>query len=348
MKHIKNNLIYKLNDNNINICVVGLGYVGLPLANLFSNKFKTFGYDIDNVKLEKIRKENPNLYTSNNEYVISFADIIIICVPTPIKGDKEPDLYPLESASMIVGRNIKKGSIVVYESTVYPGCTEEICIPILEKYSKMKCGYDFSVGYSPERVCPGDDEHVIEKITKVVSGTDEDTCNLLCDIYGYITKTHPVSNIKTAEASKIIENIQRDINIAFVNELSMIFNKIDIDTNEVLSASSTKWNFHRYEPGMVGGHCIPVDPYYFIKKVKELGCHPKIIMSGRGINDNMPRYIVEELVLKSLIEKNKIISESNILILGLTYKENISDIRESPSKSLIYNLKKYHIKNIYG
>jgi UDPglucose 6-dehydrogenase/UDP-N-acetyl-D-galactosamine dehydrogenase len=274
------------------------------------------------------------------------ADFIIIAVPTPVTKAKDPDLEPVISASEIVGKNLKKGAIVVLESTVYPGVSEDIMAPILERESGMKCGKDFFIGYSPERTNPGDKEHILKNITKIVAGMDRKSTNALCELYGLITKVYRAPDIKTAEAAKVIENIQRDLNIALMNELSMIFARLGLDTEEVLKAAGTKWNFHHYKPGMVGGHCIPVDPYYLVKKAQEVGYHSQVILAGRSINDGMPKYVAE-MAVKGLNKVGKTIKGSNILIMGLTYKEDVADIRESPVENMVNELKEYDV-NVYG
>lgn len=344
-------------ENKI-ICVVGLGYVGLPLAVEFSKFFKVIGFDINKRKIENLREgidENgeiekeklmiPNLFYTDNPEDIKKANFIIVCVPTPVNNTKKPDLSYLKKASEIVGKNLSKNSIVVYESTVYPGCTEEICVPILERCSNLKYKVDFKVGYSPERINPGDKEHTIDKIVKVVSGCDKETTEEMAKVYGKIIKAGicKAPDIKTAEAAKIIENIQRDLNIALMNELSIIFNKLGINTKEVLKAAGTKWNFHRYYPGLVGGHCIPVDPYYLAYKAEEIGYYPEIILAGRRINENMPKYVAN-LVIKGLNEKRKVLKGSKVLIIGLTFKENVKDYRNSKVKDLIEELKEYGIE----
>jgi len=261
--------------NNKTVCVVGLGYVGLPLATAFSKHLKTIGFDIDRAKIQELNENNnANLICSSDPSSIEQADIVIIAVPTPVTKSKEPDLFYVKSAAEIVGRNLKKGAIVVLESTVYPGVTDEFIAPILEHESGLKCGVDFKIGYSPERINPGDEAHALDKITKIVAGLDEATTETLADLYGLITTVYKAKDIKTAEAAKVIENIQRDLNIALMNELTPIFHKVGLDTNSVLEAAGTKWNFHPYKPGLVGGHCIPVDPYYLVYKAQELGYHP--------------------------------------------------------------------------
>ncbi|EHQ34392.1 nucleotide sugar dehydrogenase [Methanoplanus limicola] len=333
--------------NELTICVVGLGYVGLPLAEAFAGKIRTIGYEIVEAKAKQIADSTKTpLIVTSDPAMIKEADMIAICVPTPVLKSKEPDLSYVKSAATTVGQNLKAGAIVVLESTVYPGATEEIVIPALEKESGMKCGQDFKVGYSPERINPGDDEHTLDKITKIISGMDEETTETLAEIYGLITTVYKAQNIKTAEAAKVIENIQRDLNIALMNELSLIFSRMDIDTKAVIDAASTKWNFHQYRPGLVGGHCIPVDPYYLVYKAKELGYHPQVILAGRAINDYMPKHVAE-MAIKGIIEAGKVIKGAKVLIMGLTYKENVADTRESPVEDMIKELKEWGIE-VYG
>ncbi len=329
------------------VCVVGLGYVGQPLAEAFSNHLNTIGFDIVQEKVNRINDKNGGkLLCTSDSSKIKQADFVLICVPTPVTKHKEPDLIPVRSAAEVVGKNLKKEAIVVLESTVYPGVTEEIVVPILEKESGMKCGIDFKVGYSPERVNPGDEAHSIDKITKIVSGIDEDSTRRLAGLYGLITHVYVAKDIKTAEAAKVIENIQRDINIALMNELSLIFHKMGLNTQEVLEAAGTKWNFHKYTPGLVGGHCIPVDPYYLVYKARELGYHPQVILAGRAVNDYMPNHVAE-LAIKGLNDAGKVIKGSKVLIMGLTYKENVSDIRESPARVMVKALQEYKL-DVYG
>lgn len=328
------------------VCVVGLGYVGLPLAEAFSKHLKVIGYDVNEQKIKKLKRRRNKIEFTIDPKEIKKADFVIIAVPTPITKSKQPDLSYIKSAAQTVGKNLKKGAIVVLESTVYPGVTEEIMKPILEKHSKMKCGKDFKIGYSPERINPGDKEHTLEKITKLVAGMDKETTEILAKLYGLVTNVYKVKDIKTAEAAKVIENIQRDLNIALMNELAIIFHKMGLDTKAVLDAAATKWNFHKYYPGLVGGHCIPVDPYYLVYKAKEVGYHPQVILAGRAINDYMPKYVAE-LAIKALNEIGKVIRDSKVLIMGLTYKENVPDIRESPVKEMIKELREFGI-DIYG
>jgi len=340
------------------ICVVGLGYVGLPLAISFSKHFNIIGFDINPVRINELKfgidrtkeisKEelsNANILFTSDEDHIKKCKFIIITVPTPIDKHKVPDLKPVFSASTIVGRNLQKDSIVVYESTVYPGLTEEECVPILEKESGLIWKKDFYVGYSPERINPGDKVHRFESILKVVSGDTGYSLDLISGIYSSVVKAgiFKAKSIKVAEAAKVIENTQRDINIALMNELSMIFHKIGIDTKDVLEAASTKWNFLRFEPGLVGGHCISVDPYYLTFKAQELGHHPEVILSGRRVNDNMPNFVVQN-VLKLFIKAKKQIESSKVLILGISFKENIPDIRNSKAIDIYNELKDFGVE----
>ncbi len=339
------------------IAVIGLGYVGLPLAIAFSKRASVIGYDINSDKIDLYKKgidltkevgddavKNTTVEFTSDEPRLKEAGFFIISVPTPVRSDHTPNLNPVELASRIVGRNLVKGSIVVYESTVYPGVTEEICIPILEKESGMKCGEDFKVGYSPERINPGDKQHRLENIIKVVSGTDEDALDTIAKVYAMIIKAgvYPADSIKVAEAAKVIENSQRDINIAFMNEISMVFNKMNINTKSVLEAAGTKWNFLKFSPGLVGGHCIGVDPYYFTYKAEQLGYHSQIILSGRRINDVMGKYIVENLV-KNMIMADLSIKNSKIAILGFTFKENCPDTRNTRVIDIVESLGEYGI-----
>jgi UDPglucose 6-dehydrogenase/UDP-N-acetyl-D-galactosamine dehydrogenase len=335
---------------NKTVCVVGLGYVGLPLAEAFSSHLKTIAFDIDEEKVKRLSESNSeeNIDFTSDPLKINQADFVLICVPTPVTKSKEPDLSYVKSAAEIVGQHLKKGAVVVLESTIYPGVTEEIIAPILdlENESGLKCGADFKIGYSPERINPGDEAHALGKITKIVAGMDEETTETLAELYGLITNVYKAKDIRTAEAAKVIENIQRDLNIALMNELAIIFHKMHLDTKSVLEAAATKWNFHSYKPGLVGGHCIPVDPYYLVYKAKELGYHPQVILAGRAINDYMPKHVAE-MAIKGLNEVGKVIKGSKVLIMGLTYKENVPDTRESPVREIIKELKEFGIE-IYG
>jgi UDP-N-acetyl-D-galactosamine dehydrogenase len=350
----------KLLERKEKLSVVGLGYVGLPLAVAFSRKMNVIGYDVNKNKIElyksgidptrevgnDVLKKSTIEFTANEEK-LKDAVFHVVAVPTPINSDKTPNLTPIVDASRTVGRNIKKGSIVVFESTVYPGVTEDICIPILEEESGLKCGKDFKVGYSPERINPGDKVHRLENIVKIVSGIDAECCEEIANVYELIIEAgvHRVSSIKVAEAAKVVENSQRDINIAFMNELAMVFDKMGIDTIEVIEAMNTKWNALRFYPGLVGGHCIGVDPYYFIYEAEKLGYHSQIILSGRKINDGMGKFVADAII-KKLILANKVVKKSKVAILGLTFKENTPDIRNSKVFDIIQNLKEYGINPI--
>lgn len=340
------------------IALVGLGYVGLPIAVAFAKKVKVIGYDLNTTKIELYRQgvdptkevgdEGVKVTTAEfttDETRLREAKFIIIAVPTPVNADHTPDLTPVISASEIVGRNLTKGTVVVYESTVYPGCTQDVCIPILEKQSGLKCGADFKVGYSPERINPGDKVHRLENIHKIVSGMDAESLEEIKSVYNLVIEvgTHPVSNIKTAEAIKVVENSQRDINIAFMNELAMVFDKMGIDTNEVVDGMNTKWNALGFRPGLVGGHCIGVDPYYFTYEAERLGYHSQIILNGRIVNDSMGAYITDAAI-KKMIEAGQAPKNSKVVILGLTFKENCPDARNSKVYDIIKRLRDYGIE----
>ena len=352
------NLYEKIKSKEEKLSVIGLGYVGLPLAISFAKKVEVIGFDINKEKVEAYKKGiditnevgNKNLretaaFLTSNEKELQKAKFHIVAVPTPINLDKTPNLGAIIGASKIVGRNLIKGSIVVYESTVYPGVTEDICMPILEKESGLKCGIDFKIGYSPERINPGDKLHKLEMIKKVVSGMDKETLNIIAKVYGLIIEAgvYKAESIKVAEAAKVIENAQRDINIAFMNELSIIFNKLDIDTQAVLRAANTKWNFLKFTPGLVGGHCIGIDPYYLTYKAEQIGYHSQIILAGRKINDDMGKYVAEN-TLKQLIKAGKQIKGSKVVIMGITFKENCPDVRNSKVIDIINELKEYGIE----
>lgn len=341
-------MVDKLTLNKAVVCVIGVGYVGLPLAEAFSKSLWVVGFDVDKEKLAKLNKDNrhPNLTFTDRTKEISRADFVIICVPTPVTESKEPDLSYVENAARIVGQNMRRGSVVILESSVYPGVTEEIVKPILENESGFSCGRDFKIAYSPERINPGDTKHTVDNTTKVVAGMDEETTELVAELYRKVTHIFKTKDIRTAEAAKVIENIQRDLNIALVNELALIFEKMGLSTKDVLDAAATKWNFHHYVPGLVGGHCIPVDPYYLVYKAKELGYHTQVILAGRAINDYMPKHIAE-MTIKALNNVGKVIKSSRVLIMGLTYKENVPDTRESPVKGIIKELKEFGVE-IYG
>ena len=339
------------------LAVVGMGYVGLPLAIAFSEKnFNVIGFDINQNKIEKyLNGEDPtnevgderiknskNIEFTSDETKLKEAKFIIVAVPTPVLENKMPDLRPLEGASTVIGRNLSKGTIVVYESTVYPGATEEVCLPILERESGLKCGVDFKIGYSPERINPADKVNTLTKIMKITSGMDKESSDIIAGVYSQVITAgiHRASSIKVAEAAKVIENSQRDINIAFVNELSLIFDRIGIDTLEVLEAAGTKWNFLPYRPGLVGGHCIGVDPYYLANKASELGYHAQVILAGRRINDNMAKFVAEKTI-KKLINDNIRVKGADILVMGLTFKENCPDLRNSKVNDIIKELREY-------
>lgn len=351
------NLYEKIINRKEKISLVGLGYVGMPIAVAFSKKADVIGFDINTEKIALYKKGiDPTLEVGNeaisscgvhftsDETILKEARFHIVAVPTPVNSDHTPDLSPVKGASEVLGRNLAKGSVVVYESTVYPGVTEEICIPILEKTSGLTCGVDFKVGYSPERINPGDQVHRLETITKIVSGMDAETLETVAHIYELVVEAgvHRAESIKVAEAAKVIENSQRDINIAFMNELSIIFNRMGIDTQAVLEAAGTKWNFLKFTPGLVGGHCIGVDPYYLTYKAEELGYHSQIILSGRRINDDMGRYIVEN-VLKSLIKADIPVKHAKVGILGFTFKENCPDTRNTKIIDIVKELNAYGI-----
>lgn len=343
---------------NIRIGIIGLGYVGLPLAVEFGKKITTIGFDINQKRISdlsnnidstlectegELRQAKKLTYTSELE-ILRDCNFFIVTVPTPIDKHKQPDLTPLIKASESISNILKKGDIVVYESTVYPGATEEICVPILEKNSGLVFNSDFYVGYSPERINPGDKEHRVTNILKITSGSTTETANLIDAVYNLIIKagTHKASSIKVAEAAKVIENTQRDVNIALINELSIIFNKLKIDTLEVLEAAGTKWNFLPFRPGLVGGHCIGVDPYYLTHKAQSAGYHPEMILAGRRLNDNMSSFVVSQL-LKKMISRKIQIENSNILILGLTFKENCPDLRNTKVIDIIKELRDYNM-----
>ena len=342
------------------ISVIGLGYVGMPLAVAFAKKVDVIGYDLNERKIELYKKGiDPTNEVGNDEIKKTTVEFTtdeeklkeskfhIVAVPTPINSDKTPDLSPVEGASRVVGRNLTKGSIVVYESTVYPGVTEDICVPILEKESGLKCGDDFKIGYSPERINPGDKVHRLENIKKIVSGMDDESLDEISKTYELVIKTgvHRASTIKVAEAAKVIENSQRDINIAFMNELAMVFDRMGIDTKEVIEAMNSKWNALGFYPGLVGGHCISVDPYYFIYEAEKLGYHSQIILSGRKINDGMGEFVADTII-KKLILANKVVKKSKVVILGITFKENCPDIRNSKVADIIKRLNEYGIEPI--
>ena len=352
-----NQLLTRLTNKERSIAVIGLGYVGLPLAVELANHYSVIGYDIAQQKIDELNthidtnnevsKEalsKSNITFTTDPKHLSLASFIIVTVPTPIDSNKTPDLRPLKSASMLIGTHLTKDSIVVYESTVYPGATEEICLPLLEQASGLIGGKDFKIGYSPERMNPGDKDHTVSQIIKVVSGQDTESLRIIEAVYSKIIQVgvHPTSSIKVAEAAKVIENTQRDLNIALMNELAIIFNKLDINTNEVLEAAGTKWNFIRMKPGLVGGHCIGVDPYYLTYKSEQIGYHPDVILAGRRINDGMGKYIAEQTV-KLLIRENKPVKNASVIILGITFKENVGDYRNTKVIDIYHELREYEI-----
>ncbi len=354
-------MIYEdLKNKNKTLAVIGLGYVGLPIALAFAKKIKVIGFDIKPERIELLKKnidpskeleasefEGADIEFTANPDDLKKAHFFIVTVPTPIDDHNLPDLTPLYKASETVGKALKKGDYVVFESTVYPGATEEDCVPIMEKYSGLKFCQDFKVGYSPERINPGDKEHTITKIKKVVSGCDEEALDNIAKTYELIVKAgiFKAASIKTAEAAKVIENTQRDVNIALMNELSLIFNRMGINTYDVLAAAGTKWNFLKFFPGLVGGHCIGVDPYYLSYKAKEFGYYPQIIDAGRFVNDSMGRYVAKQTA-KKLLQKNVNLLEANILIMGITFKENVADIRNTKVIDIYNELLSYNVRNI--
>ena len=350
-------LYEKIVNKEEKISLVGLGYVGMPIAVAFARKVNVVGYDLNTAKIDLYKNgidptnevgdeviKNTTVEFTSDENKLKEAKFHIVAVPTPVNDDHTPDLSPVEGASRILGRNLTKGSIVVFESTVYPGVTEDVCVPILEKESGLKCGVDFKIGYSPERINPGDKVHRLETITKIVSGMDEETLDEIAKVYELVVEAgvHRAESIKVAEAAKVIENSQRDINIAFMNELSIIFNKMGIDTKAVLEAAGTKWNFLKFFPGLVGGHCIGVDPYYLTYKAEQLGYHSQIILSGRRINDDMGKYVAESIV-KNMISADLAIRNAKVAILGFTFKENCPDTRNTKIIDIYKELGEYGI-----
>ncbi|HLC66840.1 MAG TPA: nucleotide sugar dehydrogenase [Candidatus Nanoarchaeia archaeon] len=346
-----------LNISNVRICVVGLGYVGLPLAVEFSRHFPVTGFDVASEKISLLQQHRDPAeelsaeilrgasvtYTADPA-VLRKVNFIIVAVPTPIDQNKDPDLGPVEHASHLIGKHLQKDTVVVYESTVYPGVTEDICVPILEQESGLVCGTDFKVGYSPERINPGDKDHTLTTVTKIVSGMDFESLDLIAKVYSTIVQAgvYRSPSIKVAEAAKVIENTQRDLNIALMNELALIFGRMGISTIEVINAAATKWNFHKYIPGLVGGHCISIDPHYLLYKAQQLGYHPKVILAGRDVNDYMPRYVAE-LAVKAIAQAGKPVRGSTVLVMGLTFKENVTDTRNSKIKHTIRELQEHGI-----
>lgn len=350
-------LYQELLNKQTKLSLVGLGYVGMPIAVAFAKKINVVGYDLNAAKIDLYKSgidptkevgdeaiKNTTVEFTADASILREAKFHIVAVPTPVYVDHMPDLTPVEGASRILGQNLTKGSIIVFESTVYPGVTEEVCVPILEKESGLKCSVDFKVGYSPERINPGDKVHRLETIKKIVSGMDEETLDVVAKVYELVVAAgvHRAPSIKVAEAAKVIENSQRDINIAFMNELSIIFNKLGIDTKSVLEAAGTKWNFLKFYPGLVGGHCIGVDPYYLTYKAEIMGYHSQVILSGRRINDDMGKYVAENVV-KNLIKSEKSVKNAKVAILGFTFKENCPDTRNSKVFDIVKELREYGI-----
>ncbi len=357
-------MINELYENLVNgkekLSLVGLGYVGMPIAVAFAKKIQVIGFDLNSKKIELYKNGidptnevgndvigNTTVFFTDDETKLREAKFHIVAVPTPVNEDHTPDLKPVEGASRILGRNLTKGSVVVFESTVYPGVTEDVCVPILEKESGLRCGEDFKIGYSPERINPGDKVHRLETIVKIVSGMDKETLDCVAKVYEMVAEAgvYRAESIKVAEAAKVIENSQRDINIAFMNELSVIFNKMGIDTKSVLEAAGTKWNFLKFRPGLVGGHCIGVDPYYLTYKAEMLGYHSQVILAGRRINDDMGRYVAENCV-KKLIAAGKSVKGARVAVLGFTFKENCPDTRNTKVIDIINELREYGIESI--
>lgn len=353
-------LYEKILSKKEKIALVGLGYVGMPIAVAFAKKVEVIGFDLNSEKIALYKRGiDPTREVGNDaikattvdftddENKLKEAKFIIVAVPTPVNADHTPDLTPVIGASQIVGRNLVKNSIIVYESTVYPGCTEDVCIPILESESGLKCGSDFKVGYSPERINPGDKVHRLENICKIVSGMDVESCEEIKNVYDLVIDagTYPVSNIKTAEAVKVVENSQRDINIAFMNELAMVFDRMGIDTNEVVDGMNTKWNALGFRPGLVGGHCIGVDPYYFTYEAEKLGYHSQIILNGRIVNDGMGKYVAD-IAVRQMVNAGLAPKKSKVVILGMTFKENCPDTRNSKVNDIVKTLNGYGINPV--
>jgi len=348
----------QIRQKEAKIAVVGLGYVGLPLAAAFGRLADVLGFDISARKIDELRRgfdatgelSAAELASTCIDYAaeperLREASFFIVTVPTPIDSHKKPDLAPMVAASRMIGRNLLPGAIVVYESTVYPGVTEDVCVPILERESGLRCGVDFKVGYSPERINPGDKVHTVDKIVKVVSGQDAEALETVAQVYEMVVTAgvFRASSIKAAEAAKVIENTQRDLNIALMNELSIIFNRLEIPTHDVLEAAGTKWNFLKFTPGLVGGHCIGVDPYYLTYKAEEIGYHPQVILAGRRINDGMGKYVAE-MTVKKLIQADKAVKGARVLVLGLTFKENVPDIRNTRVIDIVQELREYGVE----
>lgn len=354
------NLYHDLCEKKEKLSLIGLGYVGMPIAVAFAKKINVIGFDVNKAKIALYKNgvdpthevgdkaiQSTTVDFTADETKLREAKFHIVAVPTPVNEDHTPDLTPVESASETLGRNLTRGSVVVFESTVYPGVTEDVCVPILERASGLKCGTDFKIGYSPERINPGDKTHRLETITKIVSGMDEETLETVAKVYEIVVDAgvHKAESIKVAEAAKVIENSQRDINIAFMNELSIIFNKMGIDTLSVLKAAGTKWNFLNFRPGLVGGHCIGVDPYYLTYKAEMMGYHSQIILAGRRINDNMGKYVAESAI-KNLIAADKPVKNAKVAILGFTFKENCPDTRNTKVIDIVHELQEYGIEPV--
>jgi UDP-N-acetyl-D-glucosamine/UDP-N-acetyl-D-galactosamine dehydrogenase len=331
------------------ICVIGAGYVGLPLAQVFARSHKVISFDIDAEKVKRLTEsnQNPRHTFTMDPGAITVADVVSICVPTPLSQGKRPDMSYLKDAAGIVGRHLKRGAIVIVESSVFPGATEELIKPIIEQESGYQCGRDFKLAYSPERINPGDVEHDVDKVTKIVAACDEETLEQVADLYRHVTpRIFKAKDIRTAEAAKLVENTQRDINLALMNEFSMMFEKMGLSAKDVLDAAATKWNFIRLAPGLVGGYCIPTVPYFLTQKAEEHGYHSQIILAGRAVNDHVPKHIAE-MAIKSINKAGKLIQGAKVLIMGCTYKENVADTRETPVREIIKELREYGV-DLYG
>jgi UDP-N-acetyl-D-galactosamine dehydrogenase len=331
------------------VCVVGAGYIGLPLSNSLARSYRVISYDIDTEKIRSLseQNENPNHNFTTDPARIAEADFISICVPVPLSEGKRPDMSAIKEAATVVGWHMKKGTTIIIESSVYPGATEELFVPILERASGYECGKDFQIAYSPERTNSGDSEHDIDRVTKIVAAGDQQTLERVADLYRHVTPhIFKARNIRTAEAAKLVENTQRDLNIAFVNEVAMIMDKMGISTQDVLEAAATKWNFLHFSPGLVGGYCIPVVPYFLVQKAEEAGYHPEIILAGRSVNDRMPKHVVE-MAIKAINDTGKVIKGARVLIMGCAYKDNVSDTRATPAIKVIKELREYGVE-VFG
>ncbi|MBA3708140.1 MAG: nucleotide sugar dehydrogenase [Planctomycetes bacterium] len=360
MSHPTDGLVAALASRTVPLAVVGLGYVGLPLAVCLAKKFSVIGFDINEAKIDRLRRgidetrevasaalTGAGIAFTSDGADLAKARFIIVAVPTPVDEAKRPDLRPLTGSSTTVGKHLQRGTVVVYESTVYPGATEEACVPVLEAQSGLRAGVDFTFGYSPERINPGDKQHTIDQIMKVVSGSDAQTAQVVADVYGAVITagTFRAASVKVAEAAKVIENTQRDLNIALVNELALIFHRLGIDTLDVLEAAGTKWNFLKFRPGLVGGHCIGVDPYYLTHKAESVGYHPQVILAGRRINDAMGAYVARECV-RLMIQQDRQVKGGRVLILGLTFKEDIPDVRNTKVIDIVNELRRYGVEPV--